>query len=329
MQFVSIIFLGCILNLQAEWIKEKILGYQVIEEKCLSQGAPPLQDLLPDIEFFNSIATAVIEYKSPIVISAGRGTTGTRELEAIFQKHGWSTIHYSLGVCQNPQFATCFSNTLQTLFQKLNRIKMAPPRCITAQRGRELTASFLTKILSCGDCGPLLIGDSPWVNIFTELYLAVCAHATYDPKVIFSRRDPLAWSLSRSKNHQACRACFLCSSNSVLDPFSYTQCSAKGLNDTNIFMELRRHISGGTVDDTAIHNKAQRSEDRLSSAYARYSQHVRALVKDDLRLEVNMFHDAVMSGGPKLNFTAARAHRIWDEDISRLVVHFAGRRHRS
>ena len=331
-QFVSIILLGHMLCSQAEWVKEKILGYEVIEEKCLSRGAPPLQDLLPDIEFFNSIATAVMEYRSPIVINAGRGTTGTRELTAIFQTHGWSTIHFSMGVCRNPQVTRCFHRHLETLLHEVSHKNMAPSRYMNADKGRKLTASFLAKILSCGDCGPLLIGDSPWVNIFTELYLAVCAHAMYDAKVIYSRRDPSAWSLSRSQHHKGCRTCFLCSSSSVLDPFSYTQCSAKGLNDTNIFMSLEQDILDGITNkanDTATHSKAEHSMGRLTSAYVRYSQHVRALVKDDLRLEVNVFHDTVMPEGPKLNFTSERARQVWDEDISRLVLHFAGRRHRS
>ena len=291
-QFVSIILVGCILNSQAEWIKEKILGYQVIEEKCLSQGAPPLQDLLPDIEFFNSIATAVIEYKSPIVINAGRGTTGTREITAIFQKHGWSTIHFAMGVCQNPQFVECFRNNFQMLFQKLNIIKTTPPRCMTAQRGRELTASFLTKILSCGDCGPLLIGDSPWVNIFTELYLAVCAHATYDPKVIYSRRDPLAWSLSRSKHHQSCRACFLCSSNSVLDPFSYTQCGPKGMKNgysAAVEEELAWLNRTARWSPEKVERQGIRSLPALGRAFDKYNKYVRALVPANRIIPLDLF----------------------------------------
>lgn len=294
----ELIFIGLLLILARVraigevWIKENISHYDHIESRCLGPNAPPLRSLIPQIDFFNEIVKMVEHYDYPIALLMGRGTTGTRAVNDFIFEQGWTTLHYRF-VAWNPVYSDggmCMYGKARPLSHDTATIAMNGPK------GRKLTSKHLSEFLSCKKAGPLLIGDSPWVNIFTELYLATCA--VKPATVVFlTERNPRDWMKSRAQNHDVCRVCFLCPQwekrlDMTPDPFSYTQCGPKGMKNgysAAVEEELAWLNRTARWSPEKVQRQGIRSLPALGRAFDRYNKYVRALVPANRIIPLDLF----------------------------------------
>ena len=152
----------------------------------------------------------------------------------------------------------------------------------------------ISSLIACGDCGDMVISDSPWVHIFTELYLNLGPQT----RVILSRRDASDWSLQRSNtatidssstptgslhSKKSSTTGFFCTSSNdstqfddvvYHDPFSYTQCH-------------------GRADDV----KKFSDPERLRDGITQYNRLVHSMVPADYLLDINLFSSSLASVG--------------------------------
>ena len=152
--------------------------------------------------------------------------------------------------------------------------------------------------------------DSPWVNLFSELYLAMCTRGV---RVVFTTRDAPAWAASRSENHGGNLTNFLCpfaEDPMLLDPFSWTQCaaiarryasSAAGVGSAGVTDGAApKRLAGGK----AAYNYLEVSTRTLGVAMEKYNAYVRRLVPDELMLEVDFFSSALNAPLPGTSVSA-------------------------
>ena len=198
-------------------------------KKCLelSPNAPPIEKLIPDVEFFNNFSRILRAYPHPLVMAVGRGTTGTRELTHMIEGGGWSTSHFTHVICQgDKRIGDCQRHVVQDW---KNELMVVLQKDKTWSNLKQVQLKYVSKFFGCGSCGPLVIGDNPWVSLFTEIYLSRCM-INRGIKVIFTTRNAKEWVTSRSEHHSGCATCFICpkwESFKTPDPFSYVQCAPR------------------------------------------------------------------------------------------------------
>ena len=149
--------------------------------------------------------------------------------------------------------------------------------------------------------------DNPFVNLFSELYLAMCTRGV---RVVFSTRNADAWAHSRIRDHPSGFVCPFAPDVRLLDPFSWTQCAAFARRYT----DPDRQSAAGDANSTAAPQEApprrlpgtraayradDLTPDKLGAAMEKYNAYVRRLVLDDLLLEADFFSSSLNE--PKQN----------------------------
>ena len=149
--------------------------------------------------------------------------------------------------------------------------------------------------------------DNPFVNLFSELYLAMCTRGV---RVVFSTRNADAWAHSRIRDHPSEFVCPFAPDVRLLDPFSWTQCAAFARRYT----DPDRQSAAGDANSTAAPQEApprrlpgtraayradDLTPDKLGAAMEKYNAYVRRLVLDDLLLEADFFSSSLNE--PKQN----------------------------
>lgn len=148
--------------------------------------------------------------------------------------------------------------------------------------------------------------DSPWVNLFSELYLAMCTRGV---RVVFSTRNADAWARSRIRDHPSGFVCPFAPDVRLLDPFSWTQCAAfarryapdrqSAAGDANSTAAPQEAPPRRLPGTRAAHRADDLTPDKLGAAMEKYNAYVRRLVPDDLLLEADFFSSSLIE--PKQN----------------------------
>jgi len=138
--------------------------------------------------------------------------------------------------------------------------------------------------------------DSPWVNLFSDLYLAMCAR---DVRVVFSTREAAAWAKSRHEDHGTTATGFVCpfaQDPRLLDPFSWPQCAAFSRRYASSVGDHTKSSAGAREaapkrlpGARAAYDVKDLTTDTLGKAMEKYNAYVLKLVPDDLLLGVNFF----------------------------------------
>ena len=173
--------------------------------------------------------------------------------------------------------------------------------------------------------------DSPWTNLFTELYFAMCPRGV---RVILSTRDSYSWAISRQANHRRLEAssssapahgrrlshigyiCPFAPDPRLLDPFSMPQCAAfaRRHQHKNHSEHASTRLPGNAAmdfDDAPVHE--------LAAAMEKYNQFVLNLVPDDLLLRINYFTSSLLENRMHSGRSARDA---WSEGQHNLVALF-------
>ena len=304
---------------------ELLAACLAIPKSCLASQSPPFKDLIGDPQLFLAInhvvQAAELDGHQFFVLGPGRGTTATHEA-ARAASAGRTLIHFE----QKYKDGMFRGNSLQALkfvsahhaFLTYYRQRAWPLMMSTSPLVAPLTSSLKALLATENVTG---LFDSPWVNYFTELYLAMCPRGV---RVIFTTRDSLAWAASRREHHsqgsldashysthgrRLSDTGFICpfaQEPAVLDPFSLTHCA-----------RFARHRLGPVANATAQTVLPHRlpgnaaldngdvAEPALASAFEKYNAYVRRLVPHDGLLEVDFFSSSQMH--PVLGSTSAHA----------------------
>lgn len=260
----------------------------VLKSHCEIHPWLPLEELLPNMTFFERIFNTVNNYRraynATIDLVAGRGTTGTTTtvLRWMGDAFRFGFVHWTLARC--PPFFRNQSDPVGGCIRARLGGKANDAR--HEARGnlmdygvdnatlRENEYGFilnalardLDKALSCGNCGNMVLSDSPWVNIFAELYLALGPTT----KVVLLRRDAHSWASQRRRRHTSALVCL---DGTVLDPFSFTQCAA-------------RNAPAGRVKRIDY--------EHLMKSYQKYNQYVHSIVPENYLLDINLFTNSIL-----------------------------------
>ena len=148
--------------------------------------------------------------------------------------------------------------------------------------------------------------DNPFVNLFSELYLAMCTRGV---RVVFSTRNADAWARSRIRDHPSGFVCPFAPDVRLLDPFSWTQCAAfarryapdrqSAAGDANSTAAPQEAPPRRLPGTRAAHRADDLTPDKLGAAMEKYNAYVRRLVPDDLLLEADFFSSSLNE--PKQN----------------------------
>ena len=303
-------------------------------KRCLelSPNAPPIENLIPDVEFFNNISRIIKSYPYPLVMAVGRGTTGTRELTHIFEGGGWSTSHFTHVICQGEKkVGECLRHTVQDW---KNELKVALEKRLDWNYLKQVQLKYVSRFFGCGACGPLVIGDNPWVSLFTEIFLSRCM-IRRGIKVIFTTRNAKEWVTSRSEHHAGCATCFVCPKWKELntpDPFSYIQCkprnSVRGplstVSDANNNDKSLANFNSfpGIIEKIRNVNTKYMGQKELTDAFRQYYKLVQGLVPPESLLQFSLFSDYNMVNGPFKNMTSSQARVAWEGAIKSMVLNF-------
>lgn len=189
----------------------------ILTSHCEINQFLPVEKIIPNLPLFARIHNIVETYKQQasnhaITLVAGRGTTATRTLAMwVRQKKLHGAIHFVLASCPNKgKVAKCMESKARSFVEHLMdtfKYTVFDNRNFTMEDYESLflnqwVDTFEDILLQCGDCGPMVITDTPWVNLFGELYLA--SGPDTSTKVILTRRDPHSWAVSRQETHQKC-----------------------------------------------------------------------------------------------------------------------------
>ena len=288
---------------------ELLAACLAIPKSCLASQSPPFKDLIGDPQLFLAINQVVQESGFAghqfFVLGPGRGTTATHEA-ARAASAGRTLIHfeqkYKDGMFRGNSLAALKYVSAHHAFVSYYRQRAWALMMSTSPLVAPLTSSLKALLATENVTG---LFDSPWVNYFTELYLAMCPRGV---RVIFTTRDSLAWAASRREHHsqgfldashhsthgrRLSDTGFICpfaQEPAVLDPFSLTHCA-----------RFARHRLGPVANATAQTVLPHRlpgnaaldngdvAEPALASAFEKYNAYVRRLVPHDGLLEVDFF----------------------------------------
>lgn len=263
---------------------------EFLDPHCKIQPDLPLSDLLPDLNYFRRIVEMLANANSTedsVVLVAGRGGTANRTIANWFHstrqyqhnkkiviKQGF--IHHNKAHCTASTSTTWHlmarlrkaAGHLNDQFPAIRQLGNQNFDSILHERYRkylDAPLEYLEGALTYSHCSDyqMVFLDTPLVNMFTELYLAL------GPKtnVMLSRRDSHEWALHRASEHGKG---FFCDGawERIPDPFSYVQCSSTG----TLPVELK-----------------EVNPEILSSAYNKYNSHVHNLVPGNCILDLNLF----------------------------------------
>ena len=290
---------------------EVLAACMAIPERCVSLKAPPFVQVIGEPQLFVRIQQVVQEARLGahdfFVLGPGRGTTATRET-AMASSRGRKVVHWA-DVIADGRFigdeaqraARAFNGAVASYVRSL-RDRSSEAATSTAMLWPTLLSGLRTMLVEQNISG---LFDSPWDNLFSELYLAMCTRGV---RVVFSTRGATAWAASRVESHGGNATNFVCpfaEDPRLLDPFSWPQCAAMA----------RRYTSAGGADSDDAPEAAPRrlpggkaayhfneiSERALGVALEKYNSYVIRLVPDDLLLEVNFFSSALNAPKPGSN----------------------------
>lgn len=259
----------------------------MIAPECLTHRAPPLFGTIRNPVLFKKLAAELQKHvspSSPMVIVAGRGTTGTREVATVLEKGGRRVVH----------FVRCFSCSGNATRANLKFVHGVHTYLVDRRIGGRLahepliaSESLATALVDTMKVllaeGVTAFTDTPWVNFFTELFYATCPHV----RVVLTTRDSVSWARSRKQNHAHSSAFFLCPrafDHDIADPFSITQCAAR-----NTKQAAKNTFGNGSALDAS-----DVSDENLSRAFDKYQDYVQRIVPAELLLNVNYFSSRVL-----------------------------------
>ena len=280
-----------------------------IPERCVSLQAPPFRQVVGEPELFVMIKKVVREADLGthrfFVLGPGRGTTATHET-AQASSDRRKVLHYVLvygnGKPLPENAASIAANgvvkAVHSYCDSLRFTRGSGPASTqstsTAVLWPTLEQGLRTIMVKQNVSG---LFDSPWVNLFSELYLAMCAR---DVRVVFSTREAAAWGKSRHEDHGMSATGFVCpfaEDPRLLDPFSWPQCAAftrryaSSVGDhTNSSAGAAREAAPKRLPGArAAYDIKDLTTDTLGKAMEKYNAYVLKLVPDDLLLEVDFF----------------------------------------
>jgi len=213
---------------------------------------------------------------------------------------GYASIHYRHARCpKSRSIQRCMNKKLGQYLPGVNDAKKRVLESATPENYERLLnaqAKSLARVLSCGDCGPLVLSDSFLVLIISELYFALGP----ETKVIFTRRDAQDWAASRLKNHGYG---FICSEDTP-DPFSFSQCAHRRARATTL----------GNAGVTRLHQHA----------FVKYNAYIHALVLGNNLLDINLFSSQKIVNGTRLHLDDETARKVWSGEYRKVVETFLG-----
>lgn len=243
---------------------------------CRINPSLPLEALLPNMPLFAAFHSAIQNYKreynATIILFAGRGTTGTRGVVDFVDVSNFATLHYLDTRGINQTTTDCYKKFTRTFIRRIagefrNHIFDDPDIQV---KDYQILYGFIEEVINhifraCkmyGNTGNVVLSDTPWVNLFTELYLA----AGPETKVVLLTRNAMEWAAKRQKGHGRGLANFVCRDHTfVADPFSYTQCKGPAT-----------YLDGITQEE-------------LAAAFVKYNLYVSSLVPNNHLLTMNVF----------------------------------------
>jgi len=260
----------------------------VLKSHCEIHPWLPLEELLPNMTFFEQIYQTVNNYReahnATIDLTAGRGTTETTTtvLRWMGDDLEFGFVHWTLARCppffrnESDPVGGCIRNRLggkpnDARYEARNKLMDHGADNATLRENEygfilNALARDLDDALNCGDCGNMILSDSPWVNLFAEFYLALGPTT----KVVLLRRDAHTWASQRRRRH---KSALVCLDDTNLDPFSFTQCAA-------------RNAPAGRVHKIDY--------EYLVKSYQKYNQYVHSIVPENYLLDINLFTNSIL-----------------------------------
>lgn len=295
---------------------EVLTACRAIPERCVSLRSPPFNEVVGQPQLFLMINQVVQEVSLGthrfFVLGPGRGTTATHET-AMASSNNRKVVHYKIVYANGrqllgPNAATMAAErVVHAVGSYRNLLRSQPPGATasttTSVLWRTLQKELRTMLVTQNVSG---LFDSPWVNLFSELYLAMC---TRDVRVVLSTRDAVSWAKSRHQDHGSSRTGFVCPfapDQRLLDPFSWPQCaafarryqtSAVDANSTGAreAAPKPKQLPGGR----AAYDFHDVAESTLGIAMEKYNSYVLRLVPDDLLLEADFFSSKLNEQKPR------------------------------